>query len=374
MEQTGTAFVARNSYCATCANDGLIWGVDAFDTIQAAVDAAQADMLDLFDGDGTQFTVGVDEGVYTESVEINWNLQLLGSNPDKTTIVGVNGPAVMLSSTVGTKVAGFTLIGGGAEPVGLHLTGGSNSVEIAYNLFKDNEIGVNVDGRSSGRANFNTIVNNTTGIMVNAKYDWLDTNSNLVSGNTIGFYAETVSVTHTIDTSIIMTNATGIIFSDNNLLYNTLNYHDVMTGLNDIVGQDPLLTGDYAYLQVGSPAIDAGRLDEPAPTGGGARADIGWHELLAAPISILMGQPDDSVATENIGVGQVEYAVVPVADVTSDPNDTLPTSWQTAPLASPGEKLSYWAVDYTPNSTGFYRIYSRATDTLGNAEIKTADW
>ncbi|MCB8944437.1 MAG: tandem-95 repeat protein [Ardenticatenaceae bacterium] len=373
-EQTGTGFVASSSYCANCANDGLIWGVDAFATIQAAVDAAETDMLNLFAGDGTPFTVGVAEGVYTESVEINWNLQLLGSNPDKTTIVGVNGPAVTLSSTVGTKVAGFTLIGGGANPVGLHLTGGSYGVAIDYNLFKDNVIGINVDGRSSGSANFNTLINNNTGIMVNAKYDWLDTNSNLLSNNGIGLYAETVSVTHTIDTGIIVTNATGLIFSENNLLYNPINYHNVLTGLNDIVGQDPLLTGDYAYLQVGSPALDAGRLGEPAPTGGGARADIGWHELLAAPISVLMGQPDDSVATENIGVGQVEYAVVPVADVNSPITETLPASWQTAPLASPGEKVSYWEVDYTPTSTGFFRIYSRAADTLGNAEIDTQDW
>ncbi|MFZ0545430.1 MAG: cohesin domain-containing protein [Candidatus Promineifilaceae bacterium] len=374
MEQTGTGFVASHDYCDTCDNDGLIWGIDAFDTIQDAVDAAQADLLSLFDGDGTQFTVGVDTGVYTESVEINWNLQLLGSDPDQTTIVGIGGPAVTLSGTVGTKVEGFTLIGDGPEPIGLLVTGGSYGVEINRNLIKDNQTGIMVDGRSSGSAQFNTIISNTTGILTNGKYDWLDTNSNLLNLNTFGLYAETVTVTAVISTGIGMTTATGIIYSENNLLYNSVDYYDVQAGSSDIVGLDPMLTGDYGYLQLGSPAIDAGSTNEPVPTGGGIRADIGWNELIIPPISILMGQPDDSVATDSIGVGSVEYAIVPVASPTSTITSTLPVTWTTATLDSPGEKLSYWNAPFTPTSTGFYRIYSRATDSLGNAEIDTADW
>ena len=63
------------------------------------------------------------------------------------------------------------------------------------------------------------------------------------------------------------------------------------------------------------------------PLGGGVRADIGWHELLAAPISVLMGQSDDSIATESIGVAQVEYAIVAVSVVTSPITSTLPSTW-----------------------------------------------
>ena len=374
MEQTGASFFAGQSYCATCVNDGLIWQVDAFNSIQTAVDAAQADLAVLRDSDGTQFTVGVGSGIYTESVVISYNLRLLGSGADATTIQGNGGPAVTLQSTAGTELSGFTLVGDGADPVGVHVTGGSNSAFISRNLIKDNETGILMNGRSSGIAQFNTIIANTTAILASDRYDWLDTNSNLISGNSFGLFANTVTTTAVITNSIVVTTATGTIFSDNNLFFNTVNYTNVFTGVSDIVGVDPLLAGDYAYLQVGSPAIDAGLLSEPAPVGGGARADIGWHELLAAPISILMGQPDDSVATENIGVGQVEYAIVPVADVDSDVTSTLPTSWQSAPLATPGQKLTYWEATYTPTSTGYYRIYSRAADTLGNAEVNTADW
>ena len=121
IEQTGGGYIASHDYCSTCDNDGLIWGVNAFDTIQGAVDAAEDDLLNLFDGDGSQFTVGVDTGTYTESVTINWNLQLLGSDPDNTTIQGVGAPAVTISKTVGTKVGGFTLLGAGANSIGVHV-------------------------------------------------------------------------------------------------------------------------------------------------------------------------------------------------------------------------------------------------------------
>lgn len=358
MEQTGASFFAGASYCATCLNDGLIWQVDAFDTIQAAVDAAQADIATLRNSHISPFAIGVSSGIYTESVVISYNVRLLGSGADVTMIQGLDGPAVTLLSTVGTEVSGFTLSGGGSNPVGVHVTGGSSSVFISRNLIKDNETGILVNGRSSGIAERNTITANITGIQVEDRYNWLDTNSNILSGNSNGAVA--------VDEAVV--------FSDYNLFNNSLNYSNVRTGVHDLVDQDPLLTGDHAYLQAGSPAIDGAALDLATPTGGGARSDLGWHELLAAPISILMGQADDSVATENIGVGQVEYAVVPVTDIDSDVTSTLPDSWQIAPLTSPGEKLTYWDALYTPTDAGYYRIYSRAADTLGNRETDPADW
>jgi hypothetical protein len=374
MEQSGASFVADSAYCATCNNDGLIWQVNAFNTIQSAVDAAQSDLATLRGGDGSQFAVGVGGGFFTETVVISYSLRLLGSGADQTTIVGNGGPAVILQSTVGTEVSGFTLVGAGPDPVGLHVTGGSNSVFIYRNLIKDNTTGILINGRSSGIAQFNTIITNTTGISATGKYDWLDTNSNLISGNEIGLAAGTVTSTILTQTGIERVWATGTIFSDYNLLFNTINYTNVITGVNDVVGVNPLITGTHGYLQLGSPAIDRGMLGEPTPAGGGARADIGWHELLAAPISVFMGQPDDSVAAENIGVGQVEYAVVPVVDPTSPITSTLPAVWTLASLADPAAKLTYWNATYTPTVTGYYRIYSRASDTLGNAEIDAEDW
>ena len=357
VEQTGAGYVASHSYCSTCDNDGLIWDVNAFNTVQGAVDAAEQDMLDLFDSNGTIFTVGVDEGVYNESVEIGWNLQLIGSSPDKTTIQGVGAPAVTLSATVGTKVSGFTLIGGGANPVGVEMTGGSSGLEISHNLFKENTTGLLVNGRSSGWVAYSTFISNTTAIHADEQYNWVDTINNVISGN---------------DTGLLATN-NAVIFSDYNLLWNSVDYTNVYTSPNDILA-DPLLRGDFGYLTVDSPAVDAASLLLPAPTGGGLIADIGWHELTMAPLSVLMGQPDESLATETYGVGAVEYAIVSVADPTSDVADTLPTVWTAATLDKPNEELTYWFTDYTPTATGYYRIYSRATDGLGNTEIDSDDW
>ncbi|MCP4285400.1 MAG: hypothetical protein GY792_13245, partial [Gammaproteobacteria bacterium] len=36
--------------------------------------------------------------------------------------------------------------------------------------------------------------------------------------------------------------------------------------------------------------------------------------------------------------------------------------------------LTYWQAEYTPTVEGFYRIYSRASDDLGNAETNPEDW
>ena len=62
LEQTASGFFADYGYCSTCENDGLIWGVDAFNTIQDAVDAAQSDLAFLRPDEPLQFTVGVGEG------------------------------------------------------------------------------------------------------------------------------------------------------------------------------------------------------------------------------------------------------------------------------------------------------------------------
>ena len=358
IEQTGGGYLASVDYCATCDNDGLIWGVNAFNTIQGAVDSAEKDLLNLFDGTGSQFTVGVDTGVYTESVEIKWNLQLLGSDPDNTTIQGVGGPAVTISATVGTKLGGFTLLGGGANRVGVHVTGGSNSIELTRNLIKNNAVGVLFDGRSSGELYFNTLIDNTTAVEAVEQYNWADTHNNIISGNANGLVATDSAV----------------IFSENNLLFNTVDFTNVLTGINDMLGSNPLLNGPHAHLTAGSPAIDAGSTLFAVPSGGGVAPDIGWHELRIAPISILMGQADASVATESYGVGSAEYAIVAVASPTSPISSTLPTTWSSATLDSAGETVSYWSTTYTPTATGYYRIYSRAVDGLGNAELDSTRW
>ncbi|MEZ4591416.1 MAG: hypothetical protein R3D55_09780 [Chloroflexota bacterium] len=363
--------------------------MDAFATIQEAVNAAQDDIAHLQLETPIQFTVGVNDGIYTESVVISSSVQLLGHAPDLTTIQGVNNPAVTFKTAVNAGVSGFTLIGGGADPIGILMQGGSNSIAIDYNLIKNNSVGISVTERATGNATFNTIVANTIGVALgrgtyfNAVevapgvferqladtctsvilceergYLWLDMSNNIVSGNGVGLTAVGKSV----------------LFSDYNLLYNGTDYSNVISGGHDLIGQDPLLTGDHAYLQTGSPAINQAPPNIAPPAGGGLRADWGWYELRTAPLSVFMGQPDQSLATESIGVGQVEYAIVPVADPTTPVTATLPTVWTFATLDDPGAKLTYWQTNYDAASDGYYRLYSRATDLLGNTESNSDDW
>ena len=365
MEQTGTSFFADDDYCSTCENDGLIWGVDAFATIQEAADAAIETRNGLKSDAPVLFSVGVGAGTYTESVIISGSLQLLGSDADVTTIQGDTGPAVMAQGVIYATISGFTLIGGGATPIGVQVELGSSNLEINRNIIRDNDTGIYVTDRASGSADYNTIVNNGTAVEAFGQYSWFDLENNIISGNSNGLVAGGPSAP--------MSFGTGVLYSNYNILNNTLNFSGVITGVFDLVDVDPSLDANY-LLQIGSPAIDAARPEDDVLPGGGYRADIGWHELRVAPFSILMGQADDSVGTENIGVTQVEYAVVPVADPTTAVTGTLPTTWSTAALASPDEKVTYWSASHTPTTEGYYRIYSRATDVLGNAEIDEEAW
>ncbi|MEM7799196.1 MAG: FG-GAP-like repeat-containing protein, partial [Chloroflexota bacterium] len=391
LEQSGSSFFADDNYCQTCLNDGLIWGVDAFSSIQAAVNAAQEDIANLQLETPIQFSVGVNDGIYSESVVISTSVTLLGQGPDRTTIIGSGGPAVTYQAAVNAGVSGFKLTGGGGTPIGVLLKGASNRVNIDYNYIVSNTVGISVTQRSSGFASFNTITANTTGVQLGrgAVYNtyqtlpgptvtrllqdscnanatlceergflWLDLSSSIVSGNGVGLAATGKSV----------------LFSDFNLLFNTTDYSNVISGTNDIRGQNPLLAGPHGYLQEGSPALDQAPFAARTPAGGGLRADLGWHELRAAPISIMMGQPDASLATNSIGVGSVQYAVVPVITPTLPFTATLPTSWLTATLSSPGQTLSYWQVNYNPAGDGLYRLYSRSTDLLGNTETDVNAW
>ncbi|MEM7798767.1 MAG: hypothetical protein AAF633_06230 [Chloroflexota bacterium] len=399
LEQSAVGFFIDGNYCSTCPNDGLIWGVNAFNFIQDGVDAALADLSSVELSEPISFTVGVNAGVYTETVVISGSINLVGRSPDTTAILGNGGPAVTFDAAVDAGVSGFTLMGGGTNRIGILMAGGSNTVDIDYNLIKNNSVGISVTQRATGKATFNTIISNTTGIEVSKGaifnseiitltdntgfvidtkdirvladsctstilceergFVWLDTARNIISGNTNGLVA----------------NGKSVIFSDNNLLFNTLNYTNVFSGLNDIIDQDPLLSTPNGYLTVNSPALDAVVANTLVPAGGGVAADIGWHELLAAPLSVFMGQADRSIATESVGVGAVEYAIVEVADPTSEVTSTLPATWQTATLDNPGETLTYWRATATGTTDGaFYRVYSRATDSLGNTETDVNAW
>lgn len=93
-----------DDYCDGCANDGHTWDYDAFDNIQAGVNAV---------ADGG--IVNVAEGTYTENIVIAKSLDLIGASSSTTIIDGNNiGNTVMITSSDVT-LSGFKVTGGYAN-------------------------------------------------------------------------------------------------------------------------------------------------------------------------------------------------------------------------------------------------------------------
>jgi hypothetical protein len=133
--------------------------------------------------------------------------------------------------------------------------------------------------------------------------------------------------------------------------------------------------GEHPYrLSETSPALDAAEEQADVPDGGGARADLGYSELLATPVTLILGEEDLSTVMGNSGVASVQYGFVAVPDPASEVTSTLPSTWLTLTLDSEGETYSYWSLPITPTAEGFYRFYSRATDMVGNQEDNEEDW
>jgi hypothetical protein len=79
-EYNAAGFYVSPEYSETGLNDGLMWGIDAFDTIQAGLDAAAAALYGLQGAlpEGG-YSVGVDEGTYAETVTVPSHVRLIGS-------------------------------------------------------------------------------------------------------------------------------------------------------------------------------------------------------------------------------------------------------------------------------------------------------
>ena len=368
IEQYGASFFVDDDYCQTCANDGLIWQVDAFTSIQEAIAAAEAVQQTLTTEAAVQFKIGIAPGTYTESITINSPIWLQGSGAEVTSLASA-GTAVTFANATHAGIRDFTIIGTNNNTTGIHITNASNNITVTRNLIKDHGslgTGVLVNGRSSGHIAFNTLANIGHSIEVEGDWAWADVENNIIT--TWWFDA-------------LEADSGSIINSNFNLLNNPLgygSYYDgIVPGLYDITGSDPLFVDNNTYhIQEGSPAMDTAYPLADVPVGGGVAADRGYFEVTDATIAatVFLGKLDQSRTMANVGVQSVEYSVVPVADVTSPVTATLPGSWQTAVLATPNQSLTYWNSNYTPTAEGYYRLYSRATDVNNNTETNHATW
>lgn len=380
-ESGAASFYVSGAYGPLAANDGLIWGVDAFDRIQPALSAAGSFLrsigcanprnTDPFAAPANtglcdaRVQVGVAAGTYNENVVVPSYVSLRGVSADAVTINGGSGAYVVnFSGAVHAELSGVRLTGAIGSAGGVLVSNASNAITITRVVISIGGVnGVQFTSGSSGHVRFNTIFNSSVGIEATGANSWVDARNNILSG--LG------------GTALGATNG-GQLFSRYNLLNTITNYAGVAPGPGDIVGQNPQFAGfgDFT-LQVTSPARDAAEpyLPESAvPVGGGKRADLGYKEVVATPVTLLFGRIGPSPCfIGNSGVASVEIGVAPVSDYTLPVTATLPTTWTPATLQTPGATASFWSASVTP-AGGLARLYTRAADALGNLETTDFDY
>lgn len=361
-EFAGADLYVDGVYCATCANDGLVFGRTAFATISDAMTEAADLVRELGCGANstggdvcdTSISVQVAAGEYNESVDVPSHVQLVGSGAEQTRINGT--PAVRFQSVIDASVRGFTLSGTDAA---VNVRGESADILIAYNILTAAQQGVVVRDGSNAIVNFNTFANLTQRAV------WV-------------FGADSYAQ---VANSIFSNTATALAISSDGWLnhaYNLFwqNTNDFSAGLvaaeSEIFNADPLLDGEFAPVK-GSPAVDAANPLLPTPASGGAVADLGYRELTAPPLVLLFGEQGQSCLRGNVGVSQVEVGLVPVvADAL--PFDYTPAAWTMATLAAPTAVTTGWTAALPQQVDGDFWLYARSRDTLGNQTTLATDW
>jgi uncharacterized repeat protein (TIGR01451 family) len=396
--QTGLAnFVVDPAFCdpttGNCPNFGLIWHVDAFQSIQDALNAAAQDAATLgcvTTTCATQFTIGLDPGRYLGPLTVPSYVSIIGSGAEQTVIDGGGtGDVITLNGVTQVTIKGVWVTGAGNGASAIHLKNAANNVTISYAVFSGPAASVPLQNGVFAEQGSNAVVDFATivGVQGNA-VQAQDPNTHVRVSNTI---LDTVAGTAlsasnggTLDNyaDLLFNNGTNASASNGGTLTAS------RQGLPNLVNQDPKLSPADVSLLPGSPAIDAADPVVVPPVGGGARADLGYREVTAPPLVALFGKSAVSRVVGNAGVGGVSVAVVGPLDATQQaalPGTTAPasdsSSWFTAPLSVPCSSLvngpcpttDAWSASYTPNVEGFFRMYGRAQDVLGNQQVITGE-
>ncbi len=374
VEVGAPSFNVSQSYCPTCFNDGLAWGVDAFDTIQDALDALAAHVAALGAPPDGQYTVGVADGTYQEALVMpsyanlvcqshQVNIQTLGSIP-----------TISVTDAVNVAIRGCFIAGSGGSNEVIRIAGSSPDVQIERNVMWTSGYAIDINGSSSANIQFNTI---TAFAAVST------------SGNSWAVVENNIILTPEPD----LESAQGMSFllaasgdskmsTDYNLLYidplyaSGVFYYDgnINIGPNDATDVNPLLDPFTPAPLPNSPAVDTANPAAEVLPGGGRLPDRGAVELRSTPLALLFGRLAPSCTEGNSGVASVEVGIAQYSDYTTPLTATLPSTWVNAPLATPGQRASYWTTDVPPAGDGYYRVYTRAADVAGNAETDADDW
>jgi hypothetical protein len=361
---SGETLYVDDDYCSTCANGGLTWQVDAFDSIQEGLDAVGDRVISLGKAVKGPVTVSVGPGVYAERLTLPSHVRLIGINTDEVKVDGGDaGDVITVEGVAEVEIRGLHITHSGEQTNTGVRVAGARHISITHNLIVGHGQGIVFEEGATGKVIFNTIVDNSgSGLSVAGSGSWAQARNNILAGNGAD----------------LVTESGGMIFSNYNLLPDINNYEGVLSGDGDIQG-DPLFeegTSTPYHLQTGSPAVDAADPEENAPVGGGSRAEIGYYELRAVPLTLLLGKQGSSCAEGNSGISRLEVALVPVTDISLPITHTLPADgeWQQADLETLGQVASYWSTAVETQQDGLNRIYTRATDILGNQEDYSEDW
>jgi uncharacterized repeat protein (TIGR01451 family) len=383
VQSAQASVYVSGSYCsgAGCVNDGLVWGVSAFSDLPSALTQATKEVAALgcvTSTCGTQLTVAVGIGTYptTQPILVPSHVNLTGSGADLTTLQATStGSVLVIDGATGVGVSGFTLTGGTSNGTsdpgaGIIIRNLANNVQISHNLIVRNNLGVAVQSAASAQLSFDTVASNAgDGVQATGQNSLANVADSILASNGTGgsgYGLDGPSPAQALSQhNLYAANASGPTQSQ------TLGVGDSQVISANIVFAD-LAHGNY-HLTLASPAVDAADPTAPVPVGGGPQADLGYSELTAAPLLLLLGTLGNSCALGNAGVGAVQVGFAP-ATPGQPISATLPTLWQNAILATPGNTTSYFTTTVAATTAGLYRLYVRAADVLGNQLSDPIRW
>lgn len=379
VEQNRASLYVDDDYCPTCLNDGLSWQVDAFDSIQDALDTAADNVRAL---KASEYTISVNPGTYTETLSMPSYVKLVGGDTENVILISAGaGNTITFNGVVQSEIKGFT-IRATPNTSAIAATGASNKISIRRNIIdtynSTSQASVLFDGRSTGLVEFNTIIDHDSlggdsGITSSGVGTWIVVQNNILSGDLESHNPSGCDSFYFGHSNGLRTVSFGQIFNDYNLIVALNPYmDDAHTGLsqgpNDLQYISPCFEFRTYRIKPESKARDAASPFTEVTSGGGERADMGYYELTASPLPVFFGREDLSSAMGSSGLDQVEIGLAQVSDPDSPVTDTLPDTWASVTLDSPAETVSYWHTTITPTQESVYRFYSRSSDLVGNRE------
>lgn len=351
-ETQGATLFVSPSYCVTCANDGLVFGKTAFSGIDTALNYAYANGL-------TNIDVAVGAGTYNGFLQIrSAGLRLIGQGADSTVISRNNGQPIFVNAS-NVEISGFTLAGA-SNTIAVSVEAAARNFKLSRSVVRFAQVGVHFKAGSTGSVVQSTLVGNGNAVLGDNANNLIDVDSSIFSGNSV---AAVAGIAGTLRVRYSMFFSNGVDFTS-----------EPISATSNLTATNPLFinAGALNYkLSPTSPAIDVGNPRLIPAAGSGLLPDMGYSESTARPIVLMLGTVGTLCSDATAGVASVEYGVSNASSVTSALTSTLPATWLPAALSNQGLAVTNWQSNLVASGDGLRRLYSRASDVLGNQENPT---